>query len=116
MNFPKKGEVYLVSLNPVVGSEICKSRPGLIISNNRNNEFADTITVIPITSKTMKVYPFEVFIPKGVGGLEKDSKAKCDQIRTISKMRLIKYLGTLEESYLKEIEKAALIHLGIKHC
>jgi mRNA interferase MazF len=115
MNFPKRGEIYLISLNPVIGSEIGKSRPGLVISNNRNNEFAETVTIIPITSKTSKIYPFEVFIPEGAGGLAKDSKAKCDQIRTISKRRLIKYLGTLEELYLKEIEKATLIHLGIKH-
>ena len=115
MNFPKRGEVYLVSFNPVVGSEIGKSRPALVMSNNRNNEFADTVTVIPITSKTAKVYPFEVFVPKGAAGLVKDSKAKCDQIRTISKKRLIKYLGTLEEVHLKEIEKAILIHLGIKY-
>jgi len=114
MSFPKRGEVYLISFDPIVGSEIGKSRPALVISNDRNNEFADTVTVIPITSKTAKIYPFEVFIPKGAAGLVKDSKAKCDQIRTISKKRVIKYLETLDEIHLKEIEEAVLIHLGIR--
>lgn len=113
MNFPKRGEVYLVSLEPVVGSEIGKSRPALVVSNNINNEFADTITVIPITSKLSKIYPFEVFVKSGEAGVSQDSKIKCNQVRTIDKKRLIKYLGTLESQKLKEVEKAILIQLGM---
>jgi len=62
MNFPKKGEIYLVSLEPVIGSEIGKSRPALILSNDANNEHADTVTVLPITSKTVKIYPFLIHL------------------------------------------------------
>lgn len=113
INFPRRGEVYLVCLDPTIGSEIGKSRPALVISNDVNNQHADTITVIPITSKIVKVYPFEVLIEKGKAGLSKDSKIKCNQIRTIDKKRLVKYIGTLENSSLKEVEKALLIHLGI---
>ena len=58
MDFPKRGEIWVVSLEPVIGHEIGKTRPALVISNNRNNQFADTITVLPITSKTEKIYPF----------------------------------------------------------
>lgn len=113
MSFPKKGEIYLVSLEPVIGSEIGQSRPALILSNDANNEHADTVTVLPITSKIVKVYPFEVLLSKGDGVLPKDSKIKCNQIRTIDKKRLIKYLGHLENIKLKEVEKALLIHLEI---
>lgn len=112
--FPKRGEIYLVSLDPTIGSEINKTRPGLIISNNINNEFSQTLTVIPITSKVSKVYPFEVFLSSLKTGLGRDSKAKCNQIRTIDKKRLIKVLGKISSEKLREIEKALYLHLGFK--
>lgn len=113
MDFPARGEIWLVSLSPALGSEIGKTRPALVISNDRNNEFAETITVLPITSKVARAYPFEVFIPKAETGLPKDSKVKCNQIRTIDKKRLLKFLGKLSPDRLKKVEKALLIHLGI---
>lgn len=111
--FPKRGEVYLVCLDPTIGSEINKTRPALIISNDINNQVSDTLTVIPITSSTEKIYPFEVFFPSDKSGLSKNSKAKCNQIRTIDKKRLIKSLGNISSEKLKEIENALLIHLGM---
>ena len=113
MNFPKRGEIWLVSLEPVVGREIGKTRPAIVISNDRNNQFADTVTVIPITSKTEKTYPFETFLPAQETGLPEDSKAKCNQIRTVDKRRLIKLIGEISSQKLKEVEQAVLIHLGI---
>jgi len=62
MDFPKRDQIWFVSLDPVVGHEIGKTRPALVISNDRNNQFADTVTVLPITSKTEKIYSFEVFL------------------------------------------------------
>lgn len=53
--FPERGEIYLVCLDPTVGSEINKTRPALIISNNINNQVAQTVTVIPLTSNKGKV-------------------------------------------------------------
>jgi mRNA interferase MazF len=113
VSFPKRGEIYFVSLDPTIGSEVGKTRPALVISNDVNNENADTVTVLPITSKTTTVYPFEVFLNKGDGGLSEDSKVKCNQIRTIDKKRLVKQIGLLDNALLKEVEKALLIHLGI---
>jgi len=52
----KRGNVFLVSLDPTIGSEINKTRPVIIISNDVNNKFSNTITVIPITSNTVKIY------------------------------------------------------------
>ncbi|OGW05042.1 MAG: MazF family transcriptional regulator [Nitrospinae bacterium RIFCSPLOWO2_02_39_17] len=113
MDFPKRGEIWLVLLEPIVGSEIGKTRPAVVISNNKNNQFSDTITVIPLTSKTAKVYPFEALLPKEDTGLIKDSKAKSNQIRTVDKRRLVNFLGSASEERLQEIEQALLIHLGI---
>jgi len=111
--FPERGEIYLVCLDPTIGSEINKTRPALIISNDINNQVAQTITVIPITSNVEKIYPFEALLPSQDSRLLKSSKAKCNQIRTIDKKRLIKSLGKISIEKLKEIEKSLLIHLGV---
>jgi mRNA interferase MazF len=113
MDFPKRGEIWFVSLEPVVGHEIGKKRPAVLISNDRNNLFAETVTVLPITSKKEKIYPFEVFLPGEETQLLKDSKVKCNQIRTIDKKRLINFVSTLIPEKLERVEKALLIHLDI---
>ncbi len=112
-NYPRRGENYLVNLDPTIGAEINKTRPAVIISNDLNNKYSETVTIIPITSKVAKVYPFEVILTSGtLSGLEKKSKAKCSQIRTIDKCRLHKRMGRVSDSELEEIEKAIILHLG----
>ena len=66
----KRGDIYFANLDPTVGSKIQKKRPVLIVSNNASNKASSLVTVVPITSNTAKVYPFEVFVHAGVGGLE----------------------------------------------
>jgi len=112
-DYPKRGEIWLVSLEPVAGHEIGKTRPALVISNNRNNEFSSTVTLIPITSSIEKVYPFEVLIRKNESGLAYDSKIKCNQIRTVDRSRLIKISGVLLPDKMAEVESALMIHLDI---
>lgn len=109
----KRGGIYLVRLDPVLGSEIGKTRPAVVVSNELNNRHADTVTLVPITSSVDKVYPFEVLISAGEGGLSKESKAKANQIRTVDKKRLHKYSGELTARKIAEIETAILLHLGI---
>ncbi|OQX22291.1 MAG: MazF family transcriptional regulator [Desulfobacteraceae bacterium IS3] len=109
----KQGEIYLACLDPVVGAEMSKSRPVLVVSNNLNNEFSGTVTILPITSSTGKIYPFEVLLRKGTGNLPKDSKAKADQIRTLDKSRLTQRIGALSSADIVEIQKAIKIHLDL---
>ena len=113
--YPKRGEIYLVCLDPVIGSEINKTRPALILSNDINNQYSETVTVIPITSNISKIFPFEVMLSRDKSGLTKDSKAKCNQIRTIDKQRMVKNIGKVIPDIMKEIEKALLIHLGFSY-
>jgi mRNA interferase MazF len=108
----KRGDIFLANLDPVLGSEISKTRPVIIISNDINNSFSNTITVLPITSATGKIYPFEVFLSNKEFGLSKDSKIKTNQIRTIDKQRLYKKITEISNEKIKDIEKAILIHLG----
>ena len=110
----KRGQIYLVALDPVIGREISKTRPVVVVSNDKNNDFSRTVTILPITSKNLrKIYPFEVFLTKGTGNLPKDSKVKADQIRTLDKGRIVKFIGTLEKKEIDQIEKATKIHLAL---
>ncbi|MCL4376779.1 MAG: type II toxin-antitoxin system PemK/MazF family toxin [Actinobacteria bacterium] len=112
-NYPKRGEIWLVSLEPVTGHEIGKTRPALIISNDKNNEYSSTVTLIPITTSIDRIYPFEVFISKVESGLQSESKLKCNQVRTVDKLRLVRLIGQLSAERLTKAEEALLIHMGI---
>lgn len=91
----KRGEIWLVSLDPTVGSEIKKSRPCVIVSPPELNEHLRTVIVAPMTSKGF-VAPFRVPITHaGTKGL-----IVLDQIRTVDKLRLIKRLGTVSAKAL----------------
>ncbi len=110
----RRGDIHYANLNPVVGSEIAKRRPTLVVSNDENNELAQTVTVVPLTSQSgRRVYPFEVRVPQGVGGLSKDSRVKCDQIRTVDKRRLSGFIGSLEGPYMYEVGEALKRHLNL---
>ena len=114
-DFPRFGDIYDVDFEPVIGSEIGKKRPALIVSNNLNNEFSATLTVLPITSRpAQKTYQFEVFAPKGVAGLTADSRIKANQIRTIDKKRTLRFRGTLPAELLPKVETALKVHLNMK--
>jgi mRNA interferase MazF len=109
----KRGEIWLANLDPAIGSEIQKTRPVVVISNDVNNTHNNVITILPITSNVTKIFSFEVFLPRGIAHLPKDSKAKADQIRTIDKSRLAKRIGTLPVSFLSLIENAIKQHLDL---
>jgi mRNA interferase MazF len=111
----KRGEIYLAVLDPVVGKEIAKTRPVLIVSNDINNTYSGTVSVLPITSqKVAKIYLFEVFMPKGTGNLPKDSKAKADQIRTLDMTRLISRIGHISDQDMARVEMAIKLHLDLR--
>jgi mRNA interferase MazF len=112
---PRYGEIYEVNLEPILGSETGKHRPAVVVSNDINNELSRTVTVLHITGQPAgKQYPFEVFIPAGIAGLNLDSRIKANQIRTIDKRHLVRYRGSLPSQYLPQIEKAMKIHLNMK--
>jgi mRNA interferase MazF len=110
----KRGEIFIAALDPVIGHEVAKTRPVIIVSNNIGNTYSGTVTIIPVTSKNLtKIYPFEVYIPNDVGPLKKNSKAKADQIRTLDKARLIKSIGMLTDELVNNMDKAIKVHLNV---
>lgn len=110
----RRGEIYMVNFDPAKGSEIKKIRPAIIVSNDLCNKYSETITVVPLSSKIDKVYPFELLLKKGEGGLPLDSKAKANQIKTIDKSRVVKLLGILPVEVIEKVETAIKIHLAIR--
>ncbi|MER2598880.1 MAG: type II toxin-antitoxin system PemK/MazF family toxin [Caldilineales bacterium] len=114
MSHPQRGEVYWVNLDPVLGSEIAKTRPALIISNNVGNQFAERVIVAPISSSgTERVYPFEVLLPAGEAGLSKISKVLLDQIRTVDKQRLGSRVGLVAGPRMEEVNRAIRLSLAV---
>ncbi len=94
----KRFDVYLVNLDPTVGSEIRKARPCLIISPDEMNRYIATVIVAPMTTRG-KDYPSRVMCSfKG-----KDGQVVLDQIRTIDKTRLIQRLGKIDKSTQEEV-------------
>ena len=105
-----RGDIFLANLDPTVGREIKKTRPVVVVSNNANNEMSGTVTVVPLTSqKTDRIRHFETLILN----LDKPSKAKADQIRTLDKSRLYKRLGQINNETTEKLDHALLIHLDL---
>jgi mRNA interferase MazF len=94
-------DIYWVDLDPTKGSEIRKTRPCIIVSPDEMNQTLKTVIVVPITS-TVVDWPFRTVITS----TNKKSSAACDQLRTISKERLLTKIGTL-----KGAEKAAMLEI-----
>lgn len=104
-NYPKRGDVYWVNLDPTVGSEINKRRPCLIVSNNAGNEISSRVIVAPITSSIKHVYPFEVKVKIQ----NKEGKVLLDQIRSIDKLRLCGKIAFLDRMTMPLIDRALKI-------
>lgn len=105
----KRREVWWVNFGPSIGGEIKKKRPAVIISNNASNKFLNRVQVVPLTSKTDRLYPSEALVIfEG-----KESKAMADQLATVSKLRLFKRAGSLSEEDIHRIEEAVKIQLDI---
>lgn len=114
IKLPTRGEIYLVNFDPTIGSEIKKTRPALIIQNDIANEHSPVIIVAAITSKfDDMLYPTEVMIAGGEGGLKQDSIVLLNQIRSIDKRRLTKKMGRAKDLTLKKVDFALKISLGL---
>jgi mRNA interferase MazF len=114
VDFPKRGEIYLVNFDPTIGSEIKKTRPALVVQNDVSNEFSPITIVAAITSKyDNKLYPTEILIKKNEAGLTQDSVVLLNQIRSIDRQRLIKRIGKIDEIKIRRIDTAIKISLGL---
>jgi mRNA interferase MazF len=105
----KRSEVWWVNFDPSIGGEIRKKRPAVIISNDSANKFLNRVQVVPLTSKTDRLYPSEALVV--FEGTE--IKAMADQLATVSKLRLFKRAGVLSAKDMQRIEGAVKVQLDL---
>jgi mRNA interferase MazF len=111
---PRRGEVYLVSLDPTVGAEIRKTRPAVIVQNDAANRRSPITIVAAVTSQFDEpLYPTEVRVRAPEGGLTADSVVLLNQIRSVDNGRLVRRLGAVKTETMKEIDRALLVSLGL---
>src|SRR5260370_27973333 len=114
----RRGEIVSVDLDRARGSEASKTRPAVIVSNDAANGAAGrlgrgTITVVPVTSSTDRVYPFQVLLPASQTGLPRDSKAQAEQVRSVAVERVGRKSGRLPPALLAEVDRALRVHLSL---
>jgi len=102
----------------VRGNEISKRRPAILVSNDAANATAErlqrgVLTVVPITSNTARVYPFQVLLPAASTGLRTDSKALAEQVRSIAFERLSARVATVPAEAMARVDAALRLHLAL---
>ena len=109
----KRGDMYYAELSPVIGSEQNGFRPVLIIQNDTGNRHSPTVVIAAITSKPKKTeMPTHYPLPAG-NGLEIPSVVLLEQVRTIDKRRLDRFIGRLDETTMKGIDRALAVSMGL---
>ena len=112
---PRRGDVYLVALDPAIGAEIQKTRPAVVIQNDSSNRASPITIVAAITSHTeeRRVYVTNVPVAKGDGGLPVASLVLTNQLRSVDRRRLIRRLGTFTSETIRRVDRAIAISLGL---
>ena len=113
-----RGEIRLVDLEPARAGEADKRRPAIIVSNDRANTVAarlgrGVVTVVPVTSNTARVFPFQVLLTADEVGIRSDSKAQAEQVRSVAVQRLGRVIGRLPTEFMALLDAALRLHLAL---
>jgi mRNA interferase MazF len=114
----RRGEIWQVDFDPAQRSEANKRRPAVIVSNDRANATAarlgrGVVTVVPVTSNTAAIYPFQVLLAAATTGLAVDSKAQAEQVRSVAAQRLQRRIGQIAPADLARLDDALRLHLEL---
>lgn len=114
----RRGDIFLVNLDPAQGSEAAKRRPAVVVSNDGANTVAarlgrGVVTVVPVTSRVARIYPFQVLLPATDCGLPRDSKAQAEQVRSVAVGRLGEQIGRVPAPLMTRVDEALRLHLAL---
>lgn len=114
----RRGEIRWVDLDPVRGAESNKRRPAVIVSNDGANTTAHrlgrgVVTVVPVTSNTERIHPFQVLLTADATGLPRNSKAQAEQVRSVAVERIGARVGALSGTDVVALDEALRLHLAI---
>ncbi len=114
----RRRDIHLINLDPVVGNEAANTRPSVIVSNDGANTTAErlgrgVVTVVPVTANVAAVYPFQVYLPAEETGLDRDSKAQAEQVRSVSIERIGARIGSVPLTRMYELDEALRVHLQL---
>ena len=114
----RRGEIRIVGLDPVVGTESARTRPAVIVSNDGANTIAallehGVVTVVPVTSNTDVVHPFQVMLEATSTGLSVDSKAQAEQLRSVDVRRIGSLVGMVPLDLMAQVDDAMRLHLQL---
>ncbi len=114
----RRGDIVWVDLDPARRAEANKRRPAVVVSNDGANRVAEqlgrgVITVVPVTTNTTRVYPFQVLLPSDRCGLLQTSKAQAEQIRAVSIDRVGAVAGRVPPDLVEDLDRAIRLHLAL---
>lgn len=114
----RRGDVHMVELDPVRGTEANKVRPAVVVSNDMANSTATrlgrgVITIVPVTSNLRRIHPFQVLLPADETGLAMDSKAQAEQVRSVAIERVRERCGKVPARMMRELDDALRVHLAL---
>jgi len=114
----RRGDVVWVDLDPARRAEANKRRPAVVVSNDGANRVAEqlgrgVVTVVPLTTDTERVYPFQVLLPAERCGLPQTSKAQAEQIRAVAIDRIGTVAGRLPPDLVEDLDRAIRLHLAL---
>jgi mRNA interferase MazF len=114
----RRGEICLVDVEPVRGAEASKTRPAVIVSNDGANIAATrlgrgVVTVIPVTSNVERIYPFQVLLAAAATGLQRDSKAQAEQVRSVAVERMGARVAVVPAFLMAQLDEALRLHLSL---
>jgi mRNA interferase MazF len=114
----RRGESRLGDLNPVVGSEANKTRPAVIVSNDGANTAAarlgrGVLTIVPMTTNSDTIHPFQVLLEASDTGLAEDCKAQAEQVRSVDVQRIGRRVGSVPATTMGNLDEALRVHLAL---
>jgi mRNA interferase MazF len=105
----RRGEVWWVSFHGSIGGEIRKTRPCIIVSNDRSNEILNRVQVVALTTKINRVSPGETLVRLG----PRTQKAMANQLHTVDKRRCLSREGAIGEQDMLSVENAIVFQLSL---